>query len=217
MRRMLPCFRRRWLLPARYFSEAVSQKPTIWDYRLKVWESLKKVYCSCNYPHGFRPHTTSLLPLQDGVAVTSTCFAPQDMSQELAVVLDGAVHDLHSSIADCPDSSPVTFDDAQGEQIFWHSAAHILGLAIETHFAAYDVNLRDGPPLDDGGFYYDVLIISKDTKQPVSVTPDDLKMIEKIAEKICQVLSGAPLCYECGCAAVLLFESEVSLTLSELV
>ncbi len=36
-------------------------------------------------------------------------------------------------------------------QVFWHSSAHILGWAIEQFFSKHvDVELCDGPALDDG-------------------------------------------------------------------
>jgi len=45
----------------------------------------------------------------------------------------------------------VTFNSPDGQHVFWHSSAHILGQALERRFAC---NLTIGPALPDG-FYYD--------------------------------------------------------------
>jgi threonyl-tRNA synthetase len=37
-------------------------------------------------------------------------------------------------------------------EVFWHSSAHLLGQALER---LYNCHLCVGPPLADGGFYYD--------------------------------------------------------------
>jgi len=44
------------------------------------------------------------------------------------------------------------FDSPEGRDTFWHSSAHVLGLALETRYGAH---LCVGPSIDDG-FYYDV-------------------------------------------------------------
>ena len=44
------------------------------------------------------------------------------------------------------------FTSQKGQYAFWHSSAHILGEALEAQFGAH---LCIGPPIDDGGFYYD--------------------------------------------------------------
>ena len=62
------------------------------------------------------------------------------------VQLDGVV-DLDYSIIVCKIHPPCS-----GQYTFWHSSAHVLGEALEAQFAAH---LCIGPPIDDGGFYYD--------------------------------------------------------------
>src|SRR3989338_3226779 len=44
------------------------------------------------------------------------------------------------------------FDSDEGKKVFWHSSAHILGEALEI---LYQAHLCIGPPLKDGGFYYE--------------------------------------------------------------
>uniref|UniRef100_A0A6B2KYY4 Probable threonine--tRNA ligase, cytoplasmic n=1 Tax=Arcella intermedia TaxID=1963864 RepID=A0A6B2KYY4_9EUKA len=47
------------------------------------------------------------------------------------------------------------FDSAEGKKVFWHSSAHIMGQALEKIFSC---ELCIGPPLDNGGFYYDMAL-----------------------------------------------------------
>jgi len=44
------------------------------------------------------------------------------------------------------------FDDPEGQSVFWHSSAHVLGEAMERHCGGH---LCYGPPIDEG-FYYDM-------------------------------------------------------------
>lgn len=41
-----------------------------------------------------------------------------------------------------------------GQQVFWHSSAHILGEAMERHFGGH---LCYGPPIEEG-YYYDMFL-----------------------------------------------------------
>ena len=66
------------------------------------------------------------------------------------------------------------FEDKEGKQIFWHTSAHLMALAIERMFP--DVKFAIGPSIDQG-FYYDF-----DT--PHRFTPEDLLNIEEEMKKI---------------------------------
>jgi threonyl-tRNA synthetase len=44
----------------------------------------------------------------------------------------------------------VTFEEAEGKMVYWHSSAHILGECMERDFG---VHLCHGPPTDSGFFY----------------------------------------------------------------
>lgn len=48
----------------------------------------------------------------------------------------------------------LTFDDEQGQQVFWHSSAHVLGEACERRFGC---SLCIGPPIESG-FYYEMAL-----------------------------------------------------------
>jgi threonyl-tRNA synthetase len=68
------------------------------------------------------------------------------------------------------------FDHPQGQDVFWHSSAHILGQAMEREFGCH---LTIGPALESG-FYYDGFFGDRKIKE------DDFVTINKHAEKICK-------------------------------
>jgi len=68
------------------------------------------------------------------------------------------------------------FDDAQGQEVFWHSSAHILGQAMEREFGCH---LTIGPALTTG-FYYDGFFGNRKLNEA------DFKTIEKHAGDICK-------------------------------
>lgn len=68
----------------------------------------------------------------------------------------------------------VNFDDEEGRDIFQHTSAHIMALAVQRLFP--DVKFAIGPAIKDG-FYYDF-----DTEH--RFTPEDLEAIEEEMKKI---------------------------------
>jgi threonyl-tRNA synthetase len=58
-----------------------------------------------------------------------------------------------------------------GQQVFWHSSAHILGEAMER---VYGGCLCYGPPIENG-FYYDMFIDDKQVRQLCYHEPVDLR------------------------------------------
>mmetsp|Transcript_54361 Transcript_54361/g.116079 ORF Transcript_54361/g.116079 Transcript_54361/m.116079 type:complete len:897 (-) Transcript_54361:337-3027(-) len=68
------------------------------------------------------------------------------------------------------------FDNPQGQDVFWHSSAHIMGQAMERE---YGCHLTIGPALESG-FYYDGFFGDRKLKE------DDFAAIEKHAQDICK-------------------------------
>ncbi len=98
-----------------------------------------------------------------------------DLEQVLAVKVDGELRDLTAPVnGDC-EVEPVTFQDPEGKETYWHSTAHIMAAAVKELFPTAKVTI--GPPVETG-FYYDF-----DYERPF--TPEDLEKIEaKMAEII---------------------------------
>ena len=92
----------------------------------------------------------------------------------LVARVDGELRDLNRVAASGEAVQPVTAAEQDGLDVLRHSAAHVLAQAVqEVH---PDARLGIGPPISDG-FYYDF-----DVEEPF--TPDDLKALEKVMQRI---------------------------------
>ncbi len=99
------------------------------------------------------------------------------LDQVLAVRVDGELKDLTAPVnGDC-EVEPVTFQDPQGRELYWHSTAHIMAAAVKELFPTAKVTI--GPAVETG-FYYDF-----DYERPF--TPEDL---EKIEEKMAEIIAS---------------------------
>merc|ERR1719483_386256 len=88
--------------------------------------------------------------------------------------VNGEVWDLDRPLENSCSLALIKFDDDEGQAVFWHSSAHILGEAMER---VYGAHLCYGPPIE-GGFYYDMW--SDEQK----VTDGDFKVMEDLIKKI---------------------------------
>lgn len=103
----------------------------------------------------------------------------KDISEGLARVALGAVVNedikgMQETIEEDSKFRVVKFEDKEGKQIFWHTSAHIMALAVQKLFPG--VKFAIGPAIDNG-FYYDF-----DTEH--RFTPEDLEMIEEEMARI---------------------------------
>ena len=96
-------------------------------------------------------------------------ISPRLAKEAVAAKVGGVVRDLsHPVTTDAP-IELLTFDQAEGKQVFWHSSSHIMAQAVQELFPG--VKLAIGPPIDEG-WYYDF-----EVEKPFS--PEDLDRIEK--------------------------------------
>jgi threonyl-tRNA synthetase len=72
--------------------------------------------------------------------------------QTVAAALDGIVIDANRPLMADGALELLKFDDPRGQEVFWHSSAHILAQAVLRLYP--DAKPTIGPPLEDG-FYYD--------------------------------------------------------------
>ncbi len=119
--------------------------------------------------------TVSVAGSERSVAADTT--AADLFADDKAVVVarvNDQLRDLAHVLADGDVVEPVTVGSAEGLAVLRHSAAHVLAQAVQ------EVNpkarLGIGPPIRDG-FYYDF-----DVEDPF--TPDDLKKLEKVMQRI---------------------------------
>ncbi len=94
----------------------------------------------------------------------------------IAAQLDDIPVDLSLPVHDGENLRFLTFEDNQGRDIYWHSAAHLMAQAVTELYPG--TKLGFGPTID-GGFYYDF-----DMETPLSV--DDLPAIEERMREIIQ-------------------------------
>ena len=81
---------------------------------------------------------------------------------------------LHEPIAQDGDLRLLTFEDEEGQDVFWHSSAHLMAQAVKRLWPKAQLGI--GPPIDDG-FYYDIDLDRM-------LTPEDFEAIEAEMAKI---------------------------------
>ncbi len=108
---------------------------------------------------------------------------PKDIVKELSRSLaektlvakfNGKLIDLNRPLHEDGTLQFLTWDDPEGQQVYWHSTSHIMAHAIKALFP--EAQFGVGPPIENG-FYYDVDV---DTK----LTGDDLSRIEAKMQEV---------------------------------
>jgi threonyl-tRNA synthetase len=123
--------------------------------------------------------------LPDGKVVEGKAWetTPYDVATQIskgladnAVVakVNGVLWDLDRPFESDATLAILKFEDKEGQMVFWHSSAHMLGEAMEKHYGGC---LCYGPPLDDG-YYYDMFI--KDRQ----VSSNDFPHLETLVKGI---------------------------------
>lgn len=90
--------------------------------------------------------------------------------------VNGELWDLSRPIESDAELQLLTFEDEEGQQVFWHSSAHVLGEACECFYGAH---LSYGPPTTDG-FFYEMGI--EDGKRVISHS--DYGQVEGVVKKV---------------------------------
>jgi len=93
-----------------------------------------------------------------------------------AARMNGQLVDLHTEISGDATIEFIDFSHDEGKKVYWHSAAHVMAMAVKTLFP--QAKLAIGPSIDQG-FYYDF-----GTEKPFS--RDDLDLIESKMREITQ-------------------------------
>ena len=110
------------------------------------------------------------IPEGSGVGDWLKSNRPEEYKRYLAVRLeDGSLRDLFAPIEASRVVTPLTFEDEEGRRVFFHSASHLLAMAVKKLFP--EVRLAIGPAIENG-FYYDF-------DREEAFTAEDLQKIEK--------------------------------------
>lgn len=89
----------------------------------------------------------------------------------IAASVNGEVWDATRPINKDANLVLLTWKDVDGKKTFWHSSAHLMAEAVEATFPG--VKFWVGPPIDSGGFYYDIDLGDR------KLTEEDLGTLEK--------------------------------------
>lgn len=133
-------------------SQEVNPEPAYIKYRLEIFHRLKKVY---DEEIAAKPRVPISITMADGSVKQGTAWetTPSQIAEGISKSLlkrtviaklnREQLWDLDRPLeADCS-LELLSFDDAEGKQVFWHSSAHMLGEASERRFGCH---LCFGPP-----------------------------------------------------------------------
>eukprot|EP00918_Siedleckia_nematoides_P023985 GHVU01051733.1.p1 GENE.GHVU01051733.1~~GHVU01051733.1.p1 ORF type:complete len:711 (-),score=89.93 GHVU01051733.1:366-2396(-) len=161
----------------------MSPPPEFIAYREVMWQKLKKErddWVAAQAPQPIK------VTLPDGKVVegeswkTTPYQVAAGISQGLAdntvvAKVNGTVWDLDRPFEGDAELKLLKFSDEEGQYVFWHSSAHILGEAMERHYGGH---LCYGPPIENG-FYYDMWV--DESRQ---VSPHDFPKVETLVKSI---------------------------------
>jgi len=148
--------------------------------RLALYEKFKAEY---DAEIAKKPRESIVITLPDGNTMEGTSWetTPLDIAAKIsnslakkvtAAKVDGVVVDLTRPFEKSCNLELVDFTNEDGHRVFWHSAAHLLGMVAEVY---YQSKLCVGPPIEDG-FYYEMATDK-------AVTQADYKVLEQMANK----------------------------------
>ncbi|GFR74288.1 threonine--tRNA ligase, cytoplasmic [Elysia marginata] len=156
-------------------------KPDFIEPRLQLWDQLKK---ERDEWVAAQEKTPIKITLPDGAVkegqawLTTPYEVAASISQGLAdstvvAKVNGEQWDLDRPLEKDSTLQLIKFDEPEGQYVFWHSSAHVLGEAMELHCGGH---LCYGPPIDEG-FYYDMWC-------PEPVSSSELPKIEALVKTI---------------------------------
>jgi threonyl-tRNA synthetase len=156
-----------------YVNHRLRMFESLWNRQLAEQSAVEKSPIQVKLPDGKvvsgLAHQTTPYDIAKGI---SNSLAERVIISKV----DGQYWDLNLPLLSDCSLSLFEFDSPEGQHTFWHSSAHLLGAAIEHQWK--DAKLCMGPPLEDGGFYYDVYM------EESKVSPLDYKNLEKKIEKL---------------------------------
>ncbi|XP_071112880.1 threonine--tRNA ligase 1, cytoplasmic-like isoform X1 [Haliotis cracherodii] len=156
--------------------------PEFIAHREQLWAKLKKEHedwVAAQTPQPIK------ITLPDGKVVegeswrTSPYDVAKGISQGLAdntviAKVNGELWDLDRPLEKDASLQLLKFDDPDGQYVFWHSSAHILGEAMECHYGGH---LCYGPPVENG-FYYDMFLEDR------QVSSNDFPCLEGVVKQV---------------------------------
>lgn len=167
----------------------VTPPPQFFEDRIKIFDEYMAKYKAWVAE---QPRDAITVTLPDGKEVAGTAWetTPMDIARGISTSLADRIiiakvnnqelWDLNRPLEGSVQLALLDFDSPENNyearQVFWHSSAHVMGEACERSFEG--CCLGYGPPLPEGGFFYDMSLAESKT-----ITQDDYKQIEEISKK----------------------------------
>lgn len=167
----------------------LSPPPEYFEERIKIFDEYMAKYQDFVAKQPREPITVTL---PDGKQIQGTAWetTPLEIAKGIsssladrtviAKVNNQQLWDLTRPLEGSCNLALLDFDSPEGDyearQVFWHSSAHVMGEACERSFEG--CCLGYGPPLPEGGFFYDMSLGNDKT-----IGQDDYKQIEEISKK----------------------------------
>ncbi|TID14372.1 threonyl-trna synthetase [Venturia nashicola] len=163
--------------------DELATPPAYIDHRLKIFDELKVAY---DAEIAAKPREDIVITLPDGSNKVGKSWetTPGDIARGIAKSLservfvakvDGEVWDLERPLEKSCQLALLDFEDDDAKMVYWHSSAHVLGECAEKRWGC---DLCIGPPLKEGGFYYEMRL-----PESAAVLESDYKPLESIANK----------------------------------
>ncbi|KAI0990398.1 hypothetical protein GJ496_001908 [Pomphorhynchus laevis] len=163
--------------------------PAYVDFRLQYWKTLRDNYL-LDLTEKIRvnneKHISIRVKLSDSEEVSVptqpykstsldiiSSIDPKLSAKTLAVKCNDRVCDAFEPLVENCIITPLTFESKEGNEVFWHSSAHVLGEAMEM---IYGGDLCYGPTIENG-FFYDMYMPDN------TISGDGIKMVEDLARK----------------------------------
>lgn len=170
--------------------------PGFIDERNALFDEMQKKYLEKT---ASMPHVPIKIVLKDGSIKEATSWetSPLDIAKEISKSLadkvciskvDGNLWDLERPFESEQEGQEIKlelldFESEEGQKVFWHSSAHVLGEACECNMGAH---ICLGPPTDDGFFYEFALKDSMNPDDPNdrTISQTDFPNLEGVAKNV---------------------------------
>ncbi|KAI8367429.1 hypothetical protein EDC96DRAFT_506811 [Choanephora cucurbitarum] len=160
--------------------------PEYLQHRIDMFDKLK---AAADAEVAKQPREPITITLPDGSTKEGTSWETSPMTiaagiakslAERTVIakVDGELWDLTRPLEKSCKLELLDFENDEGKMVFWHSSAHMLGEACERH---YGCNLCIGPPLKEGGFYYEMGLADRVVSQ--TDYPNLEKLVNQFAKE----------------------------------
>ncbi len=117
------------------------------------------------FPDGsIKEHPKNISPLEIAESISHSLA-----KQTVVAEINGKLVDLDFKIEEDAEIKLFKFDSKEGQEVYWHSTAHLLAQAVKELFP--NIKVAIGPAIENG-FYYDF-------DKEVPFTDKDLEKIEQ--------------------------------------